>query len=343
MTPEDDERRRRLAETRFQKALSFLAESSEAPRRERELKEAALRSERELKRRRSLYAMIAVCVAVLLVAVVGSVLYATNAQKQQANTLAVVAQATADYTQGGWDLERELWDEAIGEFTSAIAGYAKSPDTRIELANAYGRRGVAYDHKNDRRRMVEDYNRAIETYAGTPVVGLANAYNNRGAAYYAAGQNDKAVADYTKAIALYKRLDRRGWELANTYYNRGLIADHQKKYQSAIEDYSLAIGLFQKASKKKSLLGDAYNARGIAYENLGEGSSAIRDFTAALQHNANDATAFAFRGEAHAVRGEYGDAVHDFDRALEITPHPAWIKSARDEAAAKLAAAKRRR
>ena len=66
-----------------------------------------------------------------------------------------------------------------------------------KFAAAYNNRGVAYDHKGDYDRAIQDYEQAIKLMPG-----FAQAYFNRGNAYLGKSQYAQAIDDYNQAIRL---------------------------------------------------------------------------------------------------------------------------------------------
>jgi len=82
------------------------------------------------------------------------------------------------------------WDEAIAEYTKALA-------LRSENADAYYGRGNAYSDLKQYDLAIADYTKVIELYPRAEY-----AHIGRGVAYSALKQYDQAIADYTKAIEM---------------------------------------------------------------------------------------------------------------------------------------------
>jgi tetratricopeptide (TPR) repeat protein len=78
-----------------------------------------------------------------------------------------------------------------------IAGCAKVQQPKLESAEAYNDRGVAYGRKGQYDQAIADYNKAIEINPRG-----AMTYKNRGSAYYHKGQIDKGISDFNKAIEI---------------------------------------------------------------------------------------------------------------------------------------------
>lgn len=140
---------------------------------------------------------------------------------------------------------QKRWDEALTEFSAAIAQDPKKVD-------AYSNRAVMYHRKGQYDRALADCTAAL---AINPRYGAA--YVNRGLAYEATGQPDQAIADYTKAIEVDPRA--RG----EAYTNRAALYAKQGQVDQAIADYTQALALNPKYAK-------AYESRAIAYYNKGD-------------------------------------------------------------------------
>ncbi len=75
--------------------------------------------------------------------------------------------------------------------------------------------GVAYTHKGEYDRAIDDYNKAIEINPKNSM-----AYNNRGFVYdIHKGEYDKAINDYNKAIEINPKDDMAYTDRGNAYYN----------------------------------------------------------------------------------------------------------------------------
>ena len=97
----DADRRRKIADERFKNALSFLSASSDAPRVARAREEAARHRALETKRRQLMLSTVAVCVAMLVTAVVAGTFFgarvnAANARAQKMEADAAVIKRDAN-------------------------------------------------------------------------------------------------------------------------------------------------------------------------------------------------------------------------------------------------------
>lgn len=98
--------------------------------------------------------------------------------------------ADALVNRGTANEDRRLHDEAIADFTAAIALNPKD-------ASAFLLRGNAYDAKGDLDRALADYEAAISLDPND-----ASGWFNRGTVHEAKGDAARATADYRKALAI---------------------------------------------------------------------------------------------------------------------------------------------
>lgn len=112
-----------------------------------------------------------------------------------------------------------------------IADCSKLIELAPDSADAYYRRGDAYDETGEYGKAIADYSKAIELDPNH-----ALAYYNRGCAYGELGAYDKAIADYSRAIGL-NPLD------SLAYYNRGLAYSKRRQVSEAVRDLEKCIAL----------------------------------------------------------------------------------------------------
>ncbi len=186
-----------------------------------------------------------------------------------------------------------------GEYDRAIQDYTKAIELKPDDAEAYYNRGLAWDELGDFDRAIQDFDRAIELKPD-----YAEAYNNRGNAWAHKGEYDRAIQDFDKAIELKP-------DDAEAYFNRGNAWAHKGEYDRAIQDFDKAIEL-------KPDFAEAYNNRGNAWDELGEYDRAIQDYTKAIELKPDDAEAYNNRGVAWAHKGDYDRALEDFEVAWSL-------------------------
>jgi tetratricopeptide (TPR) repeat protein len=114
---------------------------------------------------------------------------------------------------------------------NSIADYNKAIELNPNHADAYYKRGDAYDEMGEYGKALADYGKAIGLNPND-----ALAYCNRGCAYGEIGEYEKAIADYNKAIELNPND-------ALAYYNRGLVYHEKGEVPKAVSDLEKCIGL----------------------------------------------------------------------------------------------------
>ena len=104
----------------------------------------------------------------------------------------------AQRSRGNQSASREAYEEALGEFTLAVA-----LNPSLAMAH-YARASIYWRELNDYERAVRDFSRALELNPR-----LANAYLNRGLSrvYGRLGTRDEAIADFER----YLELGRNGY------------------------------------------------------------------------------------------------------------------------------------
>ena len=170
-----------------------------------------------------------------------------------------------------------------------------------DYVGVYLNRGLAYKHKDEVDRAIEDYNKAIQLNPN-----FAEAYNNRGNAYKHKNDYERAIGDYDKVIELKP-------DYVDAYYNRGLTYNETKAFAKAIVDYDKVIKLVPNDA-------EAYNSRGIAYGNKGNFDCAIEDFTKAVEFKSDFADAYRNCAIAYEKKGDFEQAIENFTKAIGLKP-----------------------
>ena len=98
------------------------------------------------------------------------------------------------YDRGSAHAQKNLYDEAIADYTQAIA---HSPD----LYEAYRNRGDIYGVKHLYSLAIADFTKVIALRPDD-----ADAHCSRGLAYEANGSNSQAIADYRTALKLQPKM-----------------------------------------------------------------------------------------------------------------------------------------
>lgn len=253
----------------------------------------------------------------------------------------VYAQDSAEsaYQQGATYLKQNKIDEAIAEFTTAIALNPRSD-------KAYYDRGRAFKAKGEIDKALDDYTQAIDINSPETI---QSACNNRGQIYEAKGNLDKALEDYTRGIEAMPNPMFSGFRYFKQvlHRNRAEIYLQRKEYDKALKDvqsiekmggsvepefiaklknrdYSPEKDLeTMKPSEKypgASSEINLYNNRGYQSFEKGQYDLAIADYDRALAIDPHDALVLANRANAYAAQGKLNEAIADFKKVLEIDP-----------------------
>lgn len=214
------------------------------------------------------------------------------------NKTYVESNAHSYLRRGNEALKNNNLDDAISYYTEVIRLASAHPGI---MAEAYNNRGVAYDHKGDSDRAIEDYSKSIEFKPD-----FDHVYFNRGNAYHSKKDYKRAIVDFTKAVEI------KG-DFAEAYTNRGLAYQNKGGYDHAIEDHNTAIDLNPNYA-------EAYFNRGGAYKSKNDYDHALADFTKAIDLNPDFAGAYNHRGVVYLDRGDYDCAIADFTKAIDLNP-----------------------
>ena len=230
-------------------------------------------------------------------------------------TQAVFANEESDKhnSQGNTYYNSEKYDDAIKEFTAAIAIEDNNPVY-------YNNRGWAYLNSSKNDEALVDFNKTIQLEPD-----YANAYSGRASVYLKKGETDEAKINFKRAALIY--IDRRDYDDAaeelnsaieadnnygEAYYYLGLIENRRNNYQKAIHNYDEAIRLGYIEG------GYVYNGIGYAKYHLGRYEDAIQNFDKAIEKKEDYAEAYQFRGESHYSLHDYKKAAADFEKYLEL-------------------------
>jgi Tfp pilus assembly protein PilF len=261
------------------------------------------------------------------------------------------ATAWKDCTEAGYE-------ERIHGCT-VIVETAEEPATR--RATAYLRRGVAYEELNrGLARAISDYSDAIRL---DPM--LAEAYGRRGLAYASRGEDDMAVADLDTALRLdphvlapytYRIFRSRGLaQIRRREFDRA-IADHTEEIRLtpfyadgylnrgaaylAKGELDQAISDFSEAIRIEPFRPDGYIERGSVYLAQGDTDRALADFDEAIRRLPDHkltARAYRKRGEVMERRGNLAEALAAYEKALALDPSDRGAIAGRDRMRAALA------
>jgi tetratricopeptide (TPR) repeat protein len=191
------------------------------------------------------------------------------------------------------------------EYATAVAEYTKAIQINKNFAEAYFKRGLAYDRLAQPDSAIADFTKVIELAAKDEQAArnVAGAYANRCMVYSGKRDYVRAVADCNEALKLKPDFGIAYLYRGDSNLNRG------KNFQAAL-DYSKAIDI------EPSFV--AYHNRGLAYLRISEYRKAIADFTKAIELNGSIATAYYNRGLAYQAIGRTNLSKLDFEKAAII-------------------------
>lgn len=154
-----------------------------------------------------------------------------------------------------------------GHYQDAIARFSRAIAIRPAFADAFFRRGVAYQSIHQTDQALADLNRAVEYNPA-----LAHAYNAQGAIYRSGGDFQRAMQAFAKAIEIAPDAD--------AYFERGQTYESLGEHQKAVEDFDQAIAVRRDAPY-------VYRARALARQNAGDlaGSTADREIALNIEQH----------------------------------------------------------
>lgn len=216
-------------------------------------------------------------------------------------------------------------------------------ESRDDLARDYINRASQRDF-DDPDHAIEDYQAALDVYAGAPAIppAITVAYRRMGIIYFLESDYDGAVAilgkaiaadpqdtlalsyrgdsraakgDFDRAIADYDAVLRLTPDAAEAFLHRGRAYFGKRDFDRAIADATQAIRL-----SRTSEATEGYDLRGDAYFRKGDFKAAIADYDQALKRWSDYAEALYGRGAAKQRGGVTAGAAADFAAARKLTP-----------------------
>ncbi len=133
-----------------------------------------------------------------------------------------INRSVARYNRGMAEVEKGLYNQAIADYTAAIA---LNPD----YPEAYGNRGIAYGRIGLYDQAIADETRAI---ALNPT--LDKAYGNRAYAYHLRGKDAQGLADAERAVMLAPRDVKNLETRAEIYEKVGRRGDAVADYRALL-------------------------------------------------------------------------------------------------------------
>ena len=199
-----------------------------------------------------------------------------------------------EYFKLGLAIQASNFDEAILDFTRAV-------ELNPQFSDAYWRRGMTYNLKQDYDRGILDADKAIALDPKS-----ISAYLVRGGAHTGKREFRQAVTDYTHALTVDPTcegcLDGRGF----AYRKLGL-------YDAAKFDLNQLIA--NEHVIDKALY---YHERALVYLDARDFDHALADETKAIELDPKFFVYYESRGQVYAIRREFNRALEDFSKAIEL-------------------------
>jgi tetratricopeptide (TPR) repeat protein len=274
-------------------------------------------------------------------------------------TIIDLKQAEAYNLQGETNISKNLYNNAIKDFTRAININPKYVDALINRGSAYAQLGRFNDALGDfndalkyERKDAELYNRrgeiflqnnlydqAIKDFSSAIVLNpmFSDAFLNRGRAYSEKGMPEEAMNDFNHAIkadsdhADMPFLDRAApaiqedegsladKDAAESLNQQGVANMEKELYDKAIENFTQAIEL-------QTTFADAYINRGRIYTTQKNLSKALADFNQAVMFDPLDAEIYYWRAQAWKEKDDKYNMLEDLKLACEMGHEAACLE-----------------
>ncbi len=210
-------------------------------------------------------------------------------------------------------IRRGIAYQQKGEYNSAIANFTKVIELDPSIPQLYLARGMAYQQIDEYGYAIEDATKALELNPDN-----VEAYKHRGLAYQSKGDYDRSKSDYDRAIKDFTKAIELDPDDTNTYCGRGNAYQSRGDYDRSKDDYDRAIKDFTKAIELDPDDARAYSGRGTAYQSKGDHNRAIEDATKAIELNPQDANVYNHRGLIYYYKGDYDHAIEDYAKAISL-------------------------
>jgi len=204
--------------------------------------------------------------------------------------------------------EQGRWDEAISEYTRALAANPHDVDATDFLPDAYFSRGYSYIQSDQYDRAIEEYKRGLSLRPGD-----ANARGNLGLLYERKRMEDDAEPEYRRALELYPKF-------AEAHYRLGRLCDRQRRYEEATSAYRSALDIEPDMIAARLALGNVCARQGM-YE------AAEEAYRAVLRQDPDHVAARKSLVGVYASLGMYDKAIRAAKRALRVRPNDQRLRA----------------
>jgi len=219
----------------------------------------------------------------------------------------------------------------LGRFNDALMDFNHALKLEKKDAELYSKRGEIYLQNNMHDQAIRDFTAAIVL---NPM--FSDAYLNRGRAYSEKGMPEEAMNDFNQAIKAdsdhdFGFLDRaapsiqidedrtNNKEEADKLNQQGLASFKDKKFEEALKDFTEAINL---ASSEA----DGYINRGRAYVKLNQSEEAMADFNQAVLFDPLNASLYYWRAQAWKAKEDLFNMTEDLKLSCEMGYEPACLE-----------------
>ena len=235
-------------------------------------------------------------------------------------TLSDLRQAEGYNLQGENQINKNLFNHAIKDFSKALAINPNYVDALINRGSAYTQLGRFND-------ALMDFNHALKFEKKD-----AELYNKRGEVYIQNNMHDQAIKDFTAAVVLNPLF-------SDAYLNRGRAYSEKGMPEEAMNDFNQAIkadsdhsfGFVDRAApsihkdedeessdnKEKAL---QFLQLGLADLKSDKFTEAVENFTQAINLSSSNAEGYINRGRAYIKLGKPDEAMADFNQGVIFDP-----------------------
>jgi len=193
--------------------------------------------------------------------------------------------------------ERDLFDQAIPEFQSAIEANPHHLESHVRLGTIYGLKGMTNEALSEFKKAIDiNLNEAVAKIVFNALPTASNqkvktdvvkAHINLGNAYKEEGKLKRSQLEYEKALELEPEHPIAKRSLSEIYYSLGASCLENKKYDNAIDAFNKVLELNPGFPQIKDVLEKAHYNLGINYAKNGELDKAIIEFNKTMEINLN--------------------------------------------------------
>ncbi|MGR3294594.1 MAG: tetratricopeptide repeat protein, partial [Candidatus Scalindua sp.] len=192
-------------------------------------------------------------------------------------------------------VERDLIDQAICEFQSAIEANPHHLESYVRLGTTYGLKGMTNEALSEFKKAIDiNLNEAVAkiVFSALPVTAnqkvrtdVVMAHINLGNAYKEEGKLKRSQLEYEEALELKPEHPIASKSLSEIYYSVGTSYLENKEYDNAIDAFNTVLKLNPGFPQIKDALEKAHYNLGINYAENGKLNKAIIEFNKTMEIN----------------------------------------------------------